>query len=47
MTSAWDLKKAYPEAALQIVPDAGHSAQEPGIISELISATNKFRDLEY
>ncbi len=47
MTSAWDLKKAFPEAALHIVPDAGHSAQEPGIISELISATNKFRDLEY
>lgn len=47
MTSAWDLKRAYPEATLHIVPDAGHSAQEPGIISELISATNKFRDLEY
>jgi proline iminopeptidase len=47
MTSAWDLKKALPEAVLHIVSDAGHSAQEPGIISELISATNKFRDLEY
>ncbi len=47
MTSAWDLKKAYPEADLVIVPDAGHSAQEPGIISGLVSATNKFRDLSY
>ena len=47
MTSAWDLKKAYPEADLVVVPDAGHSAQEPGIISGLVAATNKFRDLQY
>jgi proline iminopeptidase len=47
MTSAWDLKKAFPEAELRVVPDAGHSAQEPGIISELVYFTNKFRELEY
>ena len=27
--SAWDLHKAWPEADLRIVPDAGHSAFEP------------------
>jgi proline iminopeptidase len=42
MTSAWDLHKAWPEARLQIVPDAGHSAFEPGIVHELISATDRF-----
>ena len=47
MTSAWDLKKAFPEAELVIVPDAGHSAQEPGIISGLVTATNKFRELPH
>jgi hypothetical protein len=26
------------------VPDAGHSAFEPGIVHELISATDKFAD---
>ncbi len=40
--SAWDLKRAWPEAQLVIVPDAGHSAMEPGILHELISATDQF-----
>jgi proline iminopeptidase len=40
--SAWDLKKAWPEADLRIVPDAGHSAFEPGITRELILATDRF-----
>jgi proline iminopeptidase len=44
--SAWDLHCAWPEADLRIVPDAGHSAFEPGNIHELISATDRFaRDL--
>jgi proline iminopeptidase len=47
MTSAWDLKKAYPAAELVIVADAGHSAQEPGIISALVAAANNFRELNY
>ena len=40
--SAWDLSQAWPEAALKIVPDSGHSALEPGITHELILATDKF-----
>ncbi|MCA9692229.1 MAG: prolyl aminopeptidase [Myxococcales bacterium] len=42
LESAWDLHRAWPEADLRIVPDAGHSAFEPGIIHELISATDRF-----
>jgi proline iminopeptidase len=42
MRSAWDLHKAWPEADLRIVADAGHSAFEPGIASELVSATDRF-----
>ncbi len=42
MKSAWDLHRAWPEAELQIVPDAGHSAFEPGIIDRLVRATRKF-----
>jgi proline iminopeptidase len=42
MKSAWELHRAWPEAALRIVPDAGHSAFEPGITHELISATDRF-----
>ena len=40
-TSAWALKKAWPEADLWIVDDAGHSAAEPGIVDGLVRATDK------
>jgi proline iminopeptidase len=43
MMSAWDLHRAWPEATLEIVPDAGHSAYEPGIVDVLIEATDRFR----
>ncbi len=46
ITSAWDLHKAFPEAELVIVPDAGHSVSEPGTISALVDAMDKFRDKE-
>ena len=42
--SAWDLHRAWPEADLRIVQDAGHSGFEPGITHELIEATDRFRD---
>lgn len=45
MRSAWDLHRAWPEADLRIVPDAGHSAFEPGIAHELIEATDRFRSV--
>jgi proline iminopeptidase len=40
--SAWELHRAWPESELRIVPDAGHSAFEPGIVHELVEATDKF-----
>jgi proline iminopeptidase len=44
MRSAWDLHRAWPEADFRVVPDAGHSASEPGIIHELVDATDRFRE---
>lgn len=41
--SAWDLHRAWPEATLNIIPDAGHSVTEPGIADALIRATDSFR----
>lgn len=41
--SAWDLHRAWPEADLRLVPDAGHAQSEPGIVHELVSATDRFR----
>lgn len=42
MDSAWALHRAFPEAELRIVRDAGHSAFEPGILSALIETTDRF-----
>ncbi len=44
MASAWALHRAFPEADLRVVACAGHSASEPGIVHELIEATDRFRD---
>ena len=41
--SADDLHRAWPEAEYMVVPDAGHSAREPGIARELVAATDRFR----
>ena len=45
MRSAWDLHRAWPEAKLVVVPDAGHSMTEPGIRSALIEETDRFARL--
>ena len=42
--AAWQLKKAWPEVELNIVPDASHMYNEPGILDGLIRATDRFAD---
>jgi proline iminopeptidase len=42
MRSAWDLHCAWPEAKLHVIPDAGHSAFEPGNCAQLVAATDAF-----
>jgi proline iminopeptidase len=42
LRSAWDLHRAWPEAQLHIIPDAGHAISEPGIIDALVEATDNF-----
>ena len=39
---AWELHNAWPDARLQIIPDAGHSATEPGIVDALMTAISQF-----
>ena len=43
VVSADDLHRAWPEAQYVVVPDAGHSAWEPGIRAELVRATERLR----
>ncbi len=42
MKSAWDLHRAWPEAEFRLVPEAGHAFNEPGILAELIRATDLY-----
>jgi len=41
--TAHELHLAWPEADYRIIPDAGHSAWEPGIQAVLVDATESFR----
>jgi proline iminopeptidase len=41
--SADELARAWPEAEYIIVPDAGHSAMEPGIREQLVLATERLK----
>lgn len=43
IVTADDLHLAWPQAKYIVVPDAGHSAWEPGISSALVQATERFR----
>jgi proline iminopeptidase len=40
--SAWDLHRAWPEAEFHLVEAAGHAYSEPGILDQLIAATDRF-----
>ena len=45
IVSADELARAWPEADYVIVPDAGHSAMEPGIRAALVGAMDRFKEL--
>jgi len=38
--SAWQLHQSWQMSDLEIIPDAGHSASEPGIVDALVKATH-------
>ncbi len=43
--NAYALAQAWPEAEFRVIPDAGHSAMEPGIRRALVAATDEMRRL--
>ncbi len=45
--NAFDLHAVWPEAELKVIPDAGHAVDEPGILRELLAATEKFKHRLY
>ncbi|WP_332775928.1 prolyl aminopeptidase [Polaromonas sp.] len=40
--TAWDLHRAWPGADFHLIDDAGHAYNEPGILEQLIAATDRF-----
>jgi len=42
LQNARELQQAWPEARLEVVPDAGHSAFEPGNADALVRATDSY-----
>jgi proline iminopeptidase len=42
LANAWELHRAWPLSELRVIPDAGHSASEPGICNALVEATDRF-----
>ncbi|HXV01124.1 MAG TPA: prolyl aminopeptidase [Caulobacteraceae bacterium] len=40
--SAWRLSKAWPRARFELIADAGHAFDEPGILDALVRATDSF-----
>ncbi|WP_373502373.1 prolyl aminopeptidase [Aestuariivirga sp.] len=43
MRTAWDLHRAWPQADFIAIPDAGHTATEPGITDAIVRVTDRFR----
>jgi proline iminopeptidase len=43
ISTAWELHKVWPEASYRPVADAGHAMTEPGIVHELVTATDEFK----
>lgn len=41
--NAFDLCRAWPEATLKVIPDAGHAFDEPGTLMALLSAVEGFK----
>ncbi|GAL97482.1 proline iminopeptidase [Acetobacter senegalensis] len=40
--TAWDLHEAWPEAEFHLIDAAGHALFEPGILTALLNATDRF-----
>ena len=47
ISGAWALHRAWPEAKLDVVGDAGHASSEPGIVDSLDKAAASIRDVDF
>ncbi|GAB3446878.1 prolyl aminopeptidase [Actinophytocola sediminis] len=42
-TTAWQLHQAWPGSTLKLLPEAGHSVADRGVLDALLTATDEFR----
>jgi proline iminopeptidase len=40
--TAWELHKAWPQADFHLINNAGHAFDQPGILAELLAATDRY-----
>ncbi|PWW65265.1 prolyl aminopeptidase [Actinokineospora spheciospongiae] len=41
--TAWELRQAWPDSRLALLPGAGHATSDPGVLDALREATDEFR----
>lgn len=44
--TAYELSAAWPEMELRVIPGAGHSMYDSGIIHQLVEATDRMKSLQ-
>jgi proline iminopeptidase len=44
LITAWQMAKAWPDAELVVVNEAGHSASDPGMSESIVAALDRFAD---
>ena len=42
LVTAWELSKVWSDGELVIVPNAGHSTEDTGMVDAIVAATDRF-----
>ncbi len=45
ISTADELHRSWPGSKIKIIPDAGHSAMDPGVREALVQATESFKEI--
>ena len=45
LATAWELARVWPNGELVVVPNAGHSARDPGMTNAIVAATDRFANV--
>ena len=45
ISTADELHRAWPSSEMKIIPNAGHSAMDPGVREALVQATEMYKEI--